>query len=279
MAEGDDPQAGRGGRQRHRRRHFRDAQRRLTRRSRGPSDSRSKCPPARRAFSSARRDRAESSGFWNSWLRNRVKRPLTFAIHYPYRRQASAGAGSGAIAGVTAMFRIAKPVSCSRASRSWPACRLSPPTIVEPPVVEAPPVYERRPISAAGTFAAISTITGRISAAPTTSPTASLLRRPDTRHRQLRLRRASRAPSRSAAVSATRSTNYFRTDLTADYWFELGLQRQTTGFCAGVVCVIDRHFVLQRLAAARQRLCRYRHLVRLHALCRRRHRRRAREVG
>ena len=69
--------------------------------------------------------------------------------------------------------------------------------------------------------------------------------------------------------------NYFRTDLTADYLFNSDFDGSTVGFCAGVVCGIERSFLVQRLVAARQRLCRYRHMVWIHALCRRRHRRRA----
>ena len=94
MAEGDDPQAGRGRRQRHRRRHLGDAQRRLTAPS-SPALQVAASPPFRRAFCCVHRllrRIASQLKFENSWLSNRVKRLLTFAIHYPYLSQSHSGA-------------------------------------------------------------------------------------------------------------------------------------------------------------------------------------------
>src|SRR3954468_11086742 len=72
----------------------------------------------------------------DSWLRNRVKWPLTFAIHYPSR--SIAGARSGAIAGVRAMFRMIKPVLAA-ALIAFSGISAFAADMVEPPIVEAPP--------------------------------------------------------------------------------------------------------------------------------------------
>ena len=218
-------------------------------------------PAPRRAFSFELLEKAGG----DSWLRNRVKWPLTFAIHYPSR--SIAGARSGAIAGVRAMFRIAKPVLAAVliALSGVPAFAAD---YVEPPVVEAPPTGA---ITAAGIFAATSTIIGRTSAAPNTSLTATCCVDPGSNSLGGDL---DSAFSLGGGVGY-QITNYLRTDLTADYWFNSDFNGSTTDARQR----LDRHFVLEHLAAACQRLCRSRHLLRLHALCRRRHRRRARQLG
>ena len=69
-------------------------------------------------------------------------------------------------------------------------------------------------------------------------------------------------------------TNYLRTDLTADYWFDSDFTARPRTASASRPTPRP-----SALAAACQRLCRSRHLLRLHPLCRRRYRRRERELG
>ena len=69
--------------------------------------------------------------------------------------------------------------------------------------------------------------------------------------------------------------DYFRVDLTGDYFFEFGFRGQHFRLLPGRAVYFGRPLVDAGVPAAGQRLCRSRNLLRLYALCRRRHRRRA----
>ena len=173
------------------------------------------------------------------------------------------------------MFSIARRASCCRAScrRGRAGIRRR---LVEPPVGAggaAGHLSRRRPTMAAGTSAATSTITGRTSAARLHRPTASAPRSRQTSisanfDERLVARRRRRLPDQQ--LSAHRPDRR----LAVQVRFHRLRPRHL-----GVNPVFGRHVVLQRAAAAGQCLCRYRHLVRHHALCRRRHRRRLGQVG
>ena len=115
------------------------------------------------------------------------------------------------------MFRLTKPVLAAAliALRGVPAFAAD---IVEP---APPPVYQsRRRISAAGIFAATSTIIGRISRGVdyiTYGVTCCGL--PDPGSNSFDFGEPDGAFSLGAGVGY-QITNYLRTDLTADYWFD-----------------------------------------------------------
>ena len=190
--------------------------------------------------------------------------------------EAVAGACSGAIAGVTAMFRLAKPVLAAAliALSGVPAFAAD---YVDRRSSKRRLQDTRRRLSAAGIFAATSTTTGRTSRRRLHHLRHDLLRR-RSRQQQLRFRR----PRRRLLARRRRRLPDHQLPAHRPHrrlLVRLGFQRPDHWDCGRRALRVDRHVVLQRLAAARQRLCRSRHLLRLHALCRRRYRRRACQLG
>ena len=132
------------------------------------------------------------------------------------------------------MFRIAKPVFAAVliAAGGMPAFAAD---YVEPPVVEAPPVYEpvaiRRLVHPRRSRLSLGGLRG-------------------CRLHHLRRDCCGDGPGTGSFDSGDlegafslgagvgyQINNYFRTDLTADYWFDSDFDGSTVGFCGGVACV------------------------------------------
>ena len=131
------------------------------------------------------------------------------------------------------MFRIAKP-ALAAVLLALSGMSAFAADIVEPPVVEAP--LPARRVSAAGIFAATRLSLGGVPRRRLHHLRRDLLRRCRSRHGSFDFGDLDGAFSLGGGVGY-QITNYLRTDLTADYWFNSDFNGQTSGTCGGAPCV------------------------------------------